>query len=341
MADTSFIQKLRMNNIFPSNGGPQGTPFGMPDMNSGRGDNNIISQIMAARQAERDDERNYLQNQRNIQNGLNMNKNRLPQIGTPMAGQDSFGRNIVFNDPNKTKSTAITPYQQAQLELSEKRLGQSGELGNERLDVTRRGQDISRDRLSETIDVNNERQPNAIELAGIRGDIGSRQIGERAINTADQINQRFGNSQSLQTSGHANALEAIGARTAGQMEVNAAKPDIGMLPTQQRVNIANTARELINNRPDLAPFIELDNNGNPTIMPSGPGAGRFSKPGPTQAQFDEISRTIYPGIQTNINLPPEGGIIPTNKQPIQSTAPPTKPTTQPALAPSKYKVTIK
>jgi hypothetical protein len=123
-------------------------------------------------------------------------------------------------------------------------------------------------------------------------------------------------------------LAGIAARIQGQQDINAAKPNKAELPTQTKVRQNNAARELANTRPDLAPFIQFDPNGNFTIQQ--PGSSFFTGPyGPNPKQQKELQDYIFGSGGTEEPTP-----TPTPK-------PKAKTSTTPAKTPSsKYKVSV-
>lgn len=296
-----------MSNIFPANGGPrQGTPFGMPNLNAGMGGGDVTSQIMAARQAEREDERNYVAQQQLVQNGLATGQRALPQIAGQVAGTP---KNVVF-DP----SGQITPFQRETLDLRKQELGLRGGIAGGKQNIAER-----RAQLAELIQTGRatdaEKHEFRMTEIGERGDIRSneidqqgqirsRQIGEQGNIGNQQIDRRNEDDLEMQRLRGTQSLNDIAARTAGEMRVNAAKPIDGQLPTQNRVAEANATRELMNTRPDLAKFITIDNNGNPSIKPpSVPGKYWGNTVGPTKQQFDEINKILYPPEPEPVKFP--------------------------------------
>lgn len=120
-------------------------------------------------------------------------------------------------------------------------------------------------------------------------------------------------------------LAGIAARIQGQQDINAAKPVKGELPTQTKVRQNNAARELANTRPDLAPFIQFDPNGNFTIQQ--PGSSFFTGPyGPNPKQQKELQDAIF-GSATEEPTPT---VTPTPKSKTSNT--PTKSSSKPSAA---------
>jgi|PlaIllAssembly_1097288.scaffolds.fasta_scaffold00614_2 hypothetical protein len=79
------------------------------------------------------------------------------------------------------------------------------------------------------------------------------------------------------------------------------------LPSQTRVRIYNNAQRLRNTRPELAPYIKLGVTGTNDVQVTKPSTGGFfSAAGPTQEQYDEISKAIYGEAVGPANTPPSG-----------------------------------
>lgn len=143
-------------------------------------------------------------------------------------------------------------------------------------------------------------------------------------NVTGQIEKRGEIQKDIQGQRNEGNLAGIAARIEGQKEINAAKAGKEELPSQTRVKVANKAREIINTRPDLAPFITTDSQGNFQVEP--PGKSFWGSPtGPSQQQYDTIKSIIYGE---------EGA--PSSTKPA-----PTKPAAKPAAkSNSKYKVSV-
>jgi hypothetical protein len=325
MADTSFIEKLRMNNIFPPGGGGQG-PFTAPDLSAGQMDPQkmrsmmdvILPSILSEKQKDRDLQIQLAQMQHQ--------PSGLKDIGTHIAKEKpmtySYGGML----------DSMTPYQKASIQLEKDKLKQSGVLGQQKLSQS--GQDVqTRIRRADiaqkiadgraTDEEKNEYILGQIEERGnqsrqsqtIRGEQAMEQIGARGNEARETTGMRG-----------ENQLANIAARIKGQQDVNAAKPTRPMLPTQSKVMEANAARELINTRPELAPFVKQNQDGTYSITPPGTG-GWFSDAGPSEQQYEEIKSSLYPG-----NVP--------TKPAKSTTVAPTIKSTTVAPSKSKYKVMI-
>lgn len=299
MAD--FLSKLRMSNLFPI-GGQQGeTPFGMPDLNAGSGASDM-DQIFNMIHRSRDMDQ---QRQLNLDNEMRNRARQEERYKTGKLGggnlqniaQSSMtpnqGKQVLFKeDPNR-----ITPYQRESLDIQKQRLGQTGELGQERIATTRRGQDISsrRAELAEKIAAgratDEEKHEYALDLIEARGDVGSRQITERGDITSRQIGER-GDITSRQIGERGDITSRqIGERGSEQRLTNKDKPTSSTITKSgQQVN----AQQIINTRPDLAKYIKYTPEGLVQIDPNTP-----------LNEMSMIQNILYPksGQGKDVNLP--------------------------------------
>jgi len=117
--------------------------------------------------------------------------------------------------------------------------------------------------------------------------------GTRGTQALEQIGARIAGDKDVQATRGEQSLAQIAARGNEQRTTQAARPVTGMQPTQAKVLESNTARQIINTRPDLAPFIKQNQDGTYTVEPPGE-AGWLGNAKPTQAQFEEITKALYP-----------------------------------------------
>lgn len=147
MADTDFVQRLRMNNIFPSG---SSNPFSAPTIGGGGGGggidhimNSVINFRNQQRQMDADAEENRYYRAKGdrlaeVARNAALNK-QMMQSNTGPSGPNGMPLNVVLaQDPDK-----ITAYQKAQLalsreknELGENKLNQAGQLGERKLDIS-------------------------------------------------------------------------------------------------------------------------------------------------------------------------------------------------------------
>lgn len=103
------------------------------------------------------------------------------------------------------------------------------------------------------------------------------------------------------------ALEQIGARTAGEIQVNAARPTPERLPTQQRIQQYMKATQALNEHPEWRRYLSLGDNDFTIKEPTFGGDG---------ATVDAIYKYIY-GTDRNKSTSP--GSVVENKTPTSTT----------------------
>jgi len=318
MADTSFIQKLRMANIFPADGGVrQGTPFGMPDLNAGQiNPDKYLNRIMSIRNQDE----NEAQARR-----IELAQKELVSSGYRQPGLQAVGQSMQQpQQKNTVYQPSMSDYQRAQISLGKDRLSQQGELGNERIDVSRQNSATSSRRadlaakIADGRATDAEKQEYSLEQIRARGDITSGQIDQRGNIGSRQIGERGDIQKDLTTTRGNQALEQIGARIAGQKDLRDTKPPVAISASQTGNQQENAARQLVASRPDLAQYITIQPNGQFAINPDTP-----------LNELSMIQNAIYPkGTQKDIELPSSD---------VKSKTPTS---TTPKVT-SKYKVTVK
>ncbi len=326
MAD-SFIDKLRMNNIFG------GAPIGMPDLNAGQINPDQISMLMNRLEPYRirSDERHA---GLIPQNGVT--RQPQPQLGNIGRGVSGAPNNSLPGEPNTTKPMDVVyqpplseTYQgllanqkQREFELKQglgygklglegEKIAQTGELGRAKLGQGDRGLDIKQGQL----DINQfkAQHPNlqiTKELGGnFRGynpatgatiDLGptgtvtdeqrQRLIGERVENSIRARGEAAGALEEQRQGGRLNLAAVQGDQT---RQTNAAKPNKGLSPTQQKVQQITSAHQMLSENPQLEGMITFDPvSGIPRNM---------AQPG--SPEFTEINNKLYG--TGDINLPDE------------------------------------
>jgi len=92
-------------------------------------------------------------------------------------------------------------------------------------------------------------------------------------------------------------MEAIGARGEQAQKTKATPSGSAtgkdMLPTQKKVDEFRRARELMNTRPDLAPFIKLGSANDYDLVKPNPSAWTEKGKGPTAQQYSDMINAIY------------------------------------------------
>lgn len=306
--DTSFIQKLRLNNLFPVDNktGSTAQDYGMPDMNSGNDVdlNQMLNTIRFHRnlRAADDDARDARLN--------GMHQGKPFGVTVPKTGQDDFGRNVTAGTEK-----AITPFQQAGLDIDKQKLTQtarkqilaekiaSGKATDEEKNEYQLGQIEARGDESE-------------QLQGIRGSqaieqIGARIAGQTGINDANIASREKIAGENLAGRKDANDANIAGreslnnASIAGRQSLQDSKPKTEMLPTQVTAQQKNIVNQLMNTRPDLAKFITIDpNTGNPSITAP-----------EDSVEFEQLNKMIYGPNSKDAQLPFTGSKKPEVKRP--------------------------
>lgn len=308
----SFIDNLRMTGMFKPGAGMQ-----PPDMShDGMGGFDFGSLINTMLQEKEKD--------RNLQLKLasmhsNPSGGNLAKIGAgmrPDQQQPKEPMNWVYKD------NGLTDFQRESLRLRDKEIGSKDTIAGMKNDISSKRANVYEFKAKNPgMKFIPTKGGNVVGFNPLTGesidtgiDSGSLSDEEKIHLTGDQTMKEIGArgtiQKDLQNTRGTQALAQIGARTAGQKEVKeTASPSKPMLPTQERVSQNNAARELLNSKPELAPFIKMDESGNFTIeKPSKNFFGQES--GPSLGQFKQINDAIYgssdkTGILTNSELGPK------------------------------------
>lgn len=266
-----FVEKLRMNNIFPAQGLPSPL-IGMPNFDGGR------------QQIQRFD------NQSDQNGRINQIGQRMIQEPRPIAEPKPMGTAYDAPESDKFATRIIMGETPKDKELAFKRQmgGVKNNLGYGDLAVKQRKQLLA-EKVAEGKATDAEKHEMALDLIGARGDESMEQIGARNAGTMSQIGARGDIQKELANTRGNQALEQIGARVKGQKEVANLKP---ITASQQNVEQKNKARELAVTRPDLAQYLTIESNGNFTINPDTP-----------LNELSMIQNVIYPKGQKDISLP--------------------------------------
>lgn len=127
-------------------------------------------------------------------------------------------------------------------------------------------------------DLETQRQTGREGLAETRGwkiyNVPDGKGGQKAV----QINEATGDVRDVQSGGPVSSPSGGGTK--------------GELPTQAKVRVANAARQLAVNHPELAKFIKMGTGNEFTITPPSDG-GFWSSAGPTKEQHKQITDAIY------------------------------------------------
>lgn len=313
-----MVDRLRMASLFPSAGNH---PFGPPDTSDdGYG---LFRALEGATlpliQQENNRERMH---ESNMQTQEIQQQNRLAQIGQAVKSQQPPMNTVLGNQ-------GITAYQNAQLGMDREELGLKREALHQKEGAQERTADIAASRAQTYASMHDMSDSEKLDVVNRarRGDIEARGMIQQALQDTrgkqmlEQIGVRGDIQKELADTRGEQNLAGIAARVAGNKEVQSMKlgaDEKPMLPTQERVDIGNRAREIVNTRPDLASFITMDNSGNPVVSPNA-----------TPEIQSIIQSMLYPG--KDVQLKPEGKVF-DNAKPVKKVE---------AAKPSKYKVSIK
>lgn len=335
--ETSFVEKLRMNNIFPTGG----VPFGMPNLSAGQVDIGGATQRLLPMLLQEKEKDRQLQ--------LELARMRQPKVEQIGQSMQQGPPNVVYKpDPNSAIDAQVremlTPsIKSKELEFKQQQLQQKGELEGRKTDIAQQRADVYRFKaMNPGMKIITPKGGNVAAVNPITGetiDLGidsgtlteQEKIDLQGEKAMEQIGARGEETRKTQELRGSQALEQIGARISGQKEVEGMRQARPELPTQTRVRQETAARQLANTRPELAQFVTVAPDGSFQIQPPGQ-TDFFGRPtGPTLAQFAEIQKSIY-GEPTKTTTPKT--TTPAKKEETKTTP---KTTTPKA---SKYSVTI-
>ena len=243
----------------------------------------------------------------------------VPYYGT---GRAQTARNVTMgqidHDNPLDPMSELDPKTKAQLQLQYGKLNQTGNLGEQKLEMQgQNNQDknqIAQQRANvyqfkaENPDMKIDYSPggNIMLINPKNGEVHDTGVSSGVLSKQDEIN--------LRTEGALQQIDARGkVQTAlqtqrGQQQTSniAQKGQIqkdlqstrSVLPTQQRADIGNKFQQVMNTRPDLAKWIT--NNGDGTYSITAPSEGFFGHSGPTLDEYNQIKNSIY-GVPTKSN----------------------------------------
>lgn len=290
----SFIQKLRMNNIFPPEG--QGLPnplIGMPNFEGGRrgfgfqqgygnGGGNLggIGKSIQNEPLGPKSGTAFGRSTKNAPNSGGINEPMGVVYKAPRS--DQYATDILMGETPRDKDIA----------LKSLIASQKNNLGQGNLAIAQRKQALA-EKVASGKATDAEKQQYALDLVDAKGDVTSDQITQRGDITSRQIGERGTVQKDLQSTKGNQALEQIGARVAGQQSLQDSKPPSF---TQQGAQQDNAIKQMMLTRPDLAAYVIQDTGGRVTVNPSAP-----------LAAVAEINKLIYgdPSVDTlkDISLP--------------------------------------
>lgn len=294
MVDTSFIEKLRLANIFPADGSPrQGVPFGMPDMYSGRQPIDPFIQRQLAARSPVSTPNRLQQISRGISKAPSNDYGRGPNIRYDAPESDKIGLRIL--GPTLAERDIIN--QKQALPFRKQILAEKVASGKATdSEKHQYALDLEEEKNSGRIGLEGVRQDNRMELQGTRGEQAMSQITGRG--TQQRMNTELAGKQRL------GQIEATGNQNRLTQEN---KP---ITATETGNQQDNTIRQLMITRPELAQYVVQDTGGRITINPEAP-----------LDAVSQINQAIY---GRDINLPSSRGTS-TSKTPTSKT-PTSKPT---------------
>jgi hypothetical protein len=310
----SFVDKLRMNNIFPSGGS---NPFGPPQ--EGGFDYNTFNNVLQRLQQPILDE-----NQKNRNFQLQMMHPQLQNIAS----------SVISNQPQNVNyrpspsDFAPTKFQEEGLNLKEKlgeeglglkkqQLAEKSSTDTSKVASTKREDDIKQQRADvykfkathPEMKIMMPKGGNITAVDPITGktmdlgiSTGSMSDVDKMELTGQQQQERISSQgdvrKELQNTRGNQALENIGARIIGQKELQSERINKPETPVQDKVKYMNNAKRIANTRPDLAPFIQSDPTGGSFTI-TAPSTGFFGHSGPTNEQYKELNDLIYSDSSNN------------------------------------------
>jgi hypothetical protein len=296
---SSFTSKLRMNSIY-GGGSSIPSPKKLKYMSKGDPLHEIINLALS------------LENRGNNEIPVNTEPrlSNLERIGQKLGFQD----NTNSNKPNVIYKEPLTPFQRESLSLRDRSLDltESRNKANQELSVTRNNLSAERNKIAEFKAKNPNMRivasrggnfmgvnPQTGETTDLGIPVGNLSERDRLELTQDNAVERLTLSdemrRALAETMHGYRLTEIGARGDEARQTKVTAPGINPKPenaSQTRIRQINAARELINTRPELAPFIKLDDKGFVLTTPN-PDAFFKGNKGPTPEQYEEIRKFIY------------------------------------------------
>lgn len=274
----AFLESLRLANIFPT---PKKKPLGMPDLDIDPGIDFRTALGIALDERDKD---------RRLQMDLNrkpfqphVREKTIPEkIIDEKLGSKDKPKNIIFQD-----SMGMSPKERAQFDL-EKRKADIQEKNAESLAASRASQSDIGQQRADAQKMNAETSARIASLRDLPDSEKLKLLQEGRISVAelnasssmDRVNRSGELASKRQEVSGAQRMKEIGERLAGQKDMNTERIDAQrdlaadritaqknkpISNTQQRVGLANKAQRLMNQRPDLAEFIAIDDKGNVNI----------------------------------------------------------------------------
>lgn len=316
-----FVQRLRMNNIFPSG---NNNPLGPPDMNPGSPYDDMIAPLFDMYK-KKQQLNTDMQTDAINQNNFKFNTGRLqdqqqkftaaPQLGAiANSMQQKPVTSVMAHDP-----TAMTDYQKASIGVEKDKLAQAGSIAAQKGDVAAQGTSIKQ-KLADYkiahpgVKIVTQKGGN-IQIVDIDGNItdtgvdsgtlsdqdkleltGEQKLGQieaQGSNRMEQIGAQGNNRMEQIGAQGKNNLAGIAANIAGRQHLQDTKPGTPTSATQVGAEQTNKINNIMMTRPDLARFIIKD-----------PASGKLTiAPGADPAIANEITQIINTPTAKDINLP--------------------------------------
>jgi len=303
----SFVDSLRMNNIYPSGGGTFGPPIdASPNFDAiARIMNLAMGPAIQNRNAEWQREDNLRAQDRS---------QRLQDIARSMAS------NIM--EPTQPQNvqmapSAISPLDIAKLNLEKQKLGekQTTDIANigikqKQTDIKSSQEGVSQQRANiyqfkathPNMKIVSDKGGNFYAVDPITGKSMDTGISTGTVSDEEKLNITGGQRLDEITARGKTQQANIAARTKGEEDVAAARGAEARqtkqsptaqptLPSQINRDQMNKARQIKNTDSELGPFVNIDQGGNFTITP--PAEGIFGHSGPTSDQYHRINNAIY------------------------------------------------
>lgn len=318
-----FQDRLRTGNIFgnSSNGGGMFTPLqNTPSYRQ------ILNDFMKMRDAINQEDLRMESSMRNSEaptvSGGPINSALKPNA-MGMGGIDpQKPMNMVIKDDN-----AITPFQRRSLELREREMQNRDERGDRSFDLAqdRVNQGDRRTSIAEikakhpNMRIFAQKGGNILMIDPTTGDVVDTGRPTNTLSESERIETQQGNALERIKETDANTKENIGIRAANTSEqidqrgaiqdrqigargtesrltkrTDPGSNDKTLLPTQQRAQQFNNAREYLNRNPNAAQWISLDSNGSFSVTPpTKPGKVYGNTAGPSDDEHKKIMAAIY------------------------------------------------
>jgi hypothetical protein len=261
LADNSFIERLRMNNIFPSNGGNPSPLIGMPDFYSGRQPQYQQPQIQQQQQPQLQQIAQRIAQPKQQQTG---NSDGSPNVIYKAPESDKFATNIIMGDTAKDKQLALQS-QIAMMKGSNETAKTSVLQAKQKLaEKIASGKATDEEKQQYALALEDEKQSGRMDLQNSRSDT---QYGIQEMKS----NDLYG----IQDSKNSAALEQIGARIAGNKDIASMKfnqtSNKPLAPTQLNAQQKTAITQIQTTRPDLAQYLKKDSTtGQVQIDPNTP-----------------------------------------------------------------------